>query len=121
MLLHRIASLALLLGGCGGSDVTKVDANISGDAGKYQGFRVCVEISYQNTKSLAVVPKDLCSSETVMGNFQVRVTDKAFTGDVYNSSGKVFLQINPPVPGTVTSRDEKIDGETALLSINVKF
>jgi len=118
-------SAATLLAGCGGKP-NRVDATITGDAGKYQGFPVCLEVSFQNETTLGLYPKDLCSMTAVTGPFEVTVSASAddLENDVYNASGNVFLRTSSatmPINGTVTARTEEQDGDTMTLSVNVTF
>lgn len=115
--------LAGTLVGCSGKP-NRVEATVVGDAGKYKGFPVCVEITYQNTESLGVYPKDLCSAQNVEGPFQVTLSGQADDpeNDVYNASGNVYLRANSTaMPGNVTSRSEETEGDTMKLSFTVAF
>lgn len=117
-----LLSAGLLLG-CS-EKVHRVEATLTGDAGKYQGFPVCIEVSYQNEKSLAIYPENLCSAETVIGAFEVSLAAQAddLEFDVFNSSGDVFLRANTmEIAGVVSSRSEVEDGDTMKIAVTVAF
>lgn len=114
---------AVALGGCTGKP-TRVEAHLAGDSGKYQGFPVCVEVSYQNEETLGIYVEDLCSDGPVEGAFDVTLSGEAddLENDVVNAFGVVFLRANAmEITGTETSRVEEDDGDLRTLSVAVSF
>ncbi len=115
--------LALALAGCG-SPPTKVEANLAGDAGAYNGLKVCITVNFQDKKSQSKYPKDLCSDAPVAKQFQATVTGQAddVSKEIYSSAGSVFLRANTmEINGAESARSEEAKGDTELISVAIKF
>ncbi len=119
----RSLFFALAVVSCGGPP-TKVQATIAGDTGNKMGLPVCIEISYQNKKSLGSYTNNLCSDAAVPKVFSVTLSGQAdnISTDVYSSSGKVFLRAGKDeLAGMDTSRSEETKSDTVNISVAVKF
>ncbi|MBM4359783.1 MAG: hypothetical protein FJ096_16895 [Deltaproteobacteria bacterium] len=112
-----------LLAGC--TNPTRAEATIVGDTGKYMGFPLCIEVTYQNEETLAIYPKDACSPSPLAGPFKVVLGNQADDPDVevVNGFGQVYLRgnVGEPFYGSETSRSEAVSGDTATIEINVSF
>lgn len=122
---HLVVTLvsASLLVGCS-SKPTRIEATVSGNTGKYMGFPLCIEVSYENDESLGVYERNVCTSQSLAGAFNVTLTDEAddTEHDTFRQAGNVFLRANAmEIAGTETSRDEEQDGDTQRISVTIDF
>ena len=122
--LFRSALAVATLCGCSGNPF-RAEATVSGDTGKYMGFPVCVEMTYQYESSLEVYRLDACSSAPVGGPFEVKLENAAIDPEKesFNGFGQVYLRGlgGEAFYGTELSREVDTDDDAATLRVNVFF
>lgn len=120
---HLVFLTAALLVGCSGKP-NRVEATITGNAGKYIGFPVCLEVSFASEQNGGSYPEDLCSPAPVTGRFDVTLNGAAdnLAEEIFSASGPVFLRANTmEIAGIVTNHTEIPDGDTMKIVIGVEF